>query len=40
MAYAKAGDMAKGRTTLNAALQINPRVPEAKMAQDLIGQTK
>jgi Tfp pilus assembly protein PilF len=33
MAYAKAGDLASGRTTLEAALKLNPNPPEAKIAQ-------
>jgi tetratricopeptide (TPR) repeat protein len=37
MAYAKAGNIARGRTTLEAALKINPNVPEAKIAQEVIG---
>ena len=40
MAYAKAGDIANGRTVLDAALRINPRVPEAKLAKDLIDPSK
>jgi tetratricopeptide (TPR) repeat protein len=36
MAYAKAGDLNRGRTTLNAALKVNPNIPEAKMAQQLL----
>ena len=33
MAYAKAGDLANGRATLNAALHINPQVPRGKTRQ-------
>jgi Tfp pilus assembly protein PilF len=33
MAYAKAGDVNRGRATLQAALKENPGLPEAKMAQ-------
>ncbi len=40
MAYAKAGDLANGRTTLDAALRINPKVPEAKLAKDMIEPSK
>jgi tetratricopeptide (TPR) repeat protein len=38
MAYAKAGDPKRGRVTLEAALKINPNLPEAKMAQELLRQ--
>jgi tetratricopeptide (TPR) repeat protein len=37
MAYAKAGDLNRGRTTLNAALKLNPSVPEAKLAEAVMG---
>jgi tetratricopeptide (TPR) repeat protein len=37
MAYAKAGDLARGRTTLEAALKVNPKLPEAKTAEQLLG---
>jgi len=37
MAYAKAGDVNRGRTLLNAALKANPNVPEARIARDVIG---
>jgi tetratricopeptide (TPR) repeat protein len=37
MAYAKAGNIARGRTTLEAALKLNSNVPEAKIAQQVIG---
>jgi tetratricopeptide (TPR) repeat protein len=36
MAYAKRGDITRGRTTLEAALKVNPNVPEAKIAQQVI----
>jgi putative PEP-CTERM system TPR-repeat lipoprotein len=36
MAYAKAGDVNRGRATLQAALKQNPGLPEAKMAQDAL----
>jgi tetratricopeptide (TPR) repeat protein len=38
MAYAKSGDAAKGRRSLEAALKQNPNVPEAKLAKEIIGQ--
>jgi Tfp pilus assembly protein PilF len=38
MAYAKSGDLARGRRTLQAALKENPDVPEAKLAKEVIGQ--
>jgi tetratricopeptide (TPR) repeat protein len=37
MAYAKAGDQNRGRNLLNAALKKNSKVPEAKIAQDVMG---
>jgi len=37
MAYSKAGDTARGRATLEAALKLNPNLPEAKIAQQTIG---
>jgi hypothetical protein len=37
MAYSKAGDTARGRATLEAALKLNPNLPEAKIAQQMIG---
>jgi Tfp pilus assembly protein PilF len=37
MAYSKAGNTARGRATLEAALKLNPNLPEAKMAQQMIG---
>jgi tetratricopeptide (TPR) repeat protein len=40
MAYAKAGQVSRGRTTLEAALKINPNLPEAKTAQQMIGASR
>jgi Tfp pilus assembly protein PilF len=40
MAYAKSGDMARGRVALEAALRRNPNLPEAKMAQDVLSSTR
>ena len=40
MAYAKAGDIQRARTTLNAALKVNAKVPEAKDARELLEQTR
>ena len=40
MAYAKAGDLTRGRATLAAALKQNPRAPEAKAAQEVVGTFK
>lgn len=37
MAYAKSGDLARGRTTFLAAIKQNPNVPEAKLAQEVLG---
>jgi len=37
MAYAKSGDLKRGRLTLQAALKQDPNVPEAKLAQEVIG---
>jgi len=37
MAYAKAGDLTNGKRTLDAALKQNPNLPEAKMAQEVVG---
>jgi len=37
MAYSKAGDTARGQATLGAALKLNPNLPEAKMALQMIG---
>jgi len=39
MAYAKAGDTRRGRLVLNAALKVNPNVPEAKAAIALLNGT-
>jgi Tfp pilus assembly protein PilF len=36
MAYAKAGNVTRGRTTLEAALKLNPNLPEAKIAQQVV----
>jgi Tfp pilus assembly protein PilF len=36
MAYAKAGDAQRGRTVLDAALKIDPKLPEAKAAIELL----
>src|ERR1035437_917873 len=36
MAYAKAGDATRGRTTLAAALKLNPNLPEAKIAERVV----
>lgn len=36
MAYAKAGDLRRGRDTLQAALKMSPDAPEAKMAQAVL----
>jgi Tfp pilus assembly protein PilF len=40
MAYAKAGDLTRGRATLAAAMKQNPRAPEAKAAQEVVGTFK
>ena len=40
MAYAKAGDLNRGRATLQAALKLNPNIPEAKLAQEVLGAAK
>jgi Tfp pilus assembly protein PilF len=40
MAYAKSGDLKRGRTTLEAALKADPNVPEAKIAQEVIRREK
>jgi len=37
MAYSKAGDEAHGRAMLQTALRLNPNLPEARMAQQMIG---
>jgi hypothetical protein len=36
MAYAKAGNLTRGRTEMEAAMKINSHLPEAKMAQDVL----
>jgi Flp pilus assembly protein TadD len=36
MAYAKAGEITRGRAALAAALQLNPNLPEAKTAQQVV----
>ncbi len=36
MAYAKAGDRARSRTTLEKARKLNPNLPEAKLAQQVV----
>jgi tetratricopeptide (TPR) repeat protein len=40
MAYAKAGDVAKGRTMFQTALKRNPNVPEAAAAKQLFEETR
>ncbi len=40
MAYSKAGDTARGRATLEAALKLNPNLPEAKIAQQTIAASR
>ncbi len=40
MAYARAGDLERGRASLQAALKLNPNLPEAKMAQEIVGTVK
>jgi tetratricopeptide (TPR) repeat protein len=40
MAYAKAGDANRGRATLERALKLNPNLPEAKMAQEVVEAAK
>jgi Tfp pilus assembly protein PilF len=40
MAYAKNGEMARGRAVLEAALKRNPNLPEAKMAQDIVSERR
>lgn len=36
MAYAKAGDHTRGQSTLAAALKLNPTLPEAKLAEQVV----
>jgi Tfp pilus assembly protein PilF len=38
MAYAKAGNQQRARTTLEDALRVDPNVPEARAAKELVGQ--
>jgi len=40
MAYLKNGDQKRGNEELNAALKLNPNLPEAKQATALLAQTK
>ena len=40
MAYAKSGDLTRGRATLAAALKQNAKVPEAKLAREIVGLPK
>jgi len=40
MAYLKKGDQKRGNDELNAALKLNPNLPEAKQAMTLLAQTK
>jgi Tfp pilus assembly protein PilF len=40
MAYAKNGELVRGRAVLEAALKRNPTLPEAKMAQDIVLERK
>jgi Tfp pilus assembly protein PilF len=40
MAYAKTGDIRRGRAILDAALKSNPNVPEAKAAKELLESAK
>jgi tetratricopeptide (TPR) repeat protein len=40
MAYAKSGDRTRGRTALDAALKLNPNLPEAKMAKQVVSEAK
>ena len=37
MAYAKAGDANRARSVLQSALKQNPKLPEAKLAQQIVG---
>ena len=36
MAYAKAGQIEKSKATLQAALEQDPKLPEARLAQELV----
>ncbi|MGA7409249.1 MAG: tetratricopeptide repeat protein, partial [Bryobacteraceae bacterium] len=40
MAYAKTGDIKRGKAVLDAAVKINPNMPEAKLAKELLGATR
>jgi len=40
MAYAKSGERTRSRTVLDAALKLNPNVPEAQMAKQVVGESK
>jgi tetratricopeptide (TPR) repeat protein len=40
MAYMKAGDVKRGRETLQAALKRDPKLPEAKLAEEMLAQNK
>lgn len=40
MAYAKAGNVNRGKATLEAAMKLNPNLPEAKMAQQVFNSLK
>ena len=40
MAYAKSGERTRSRTVLDAALKLNPNVPEAEMAKQVVGESK
>ena len=37
MAYLKAGDQKRGRQTLDAALKMDPNLPEAQAARQVFG---
>jgi tetratricopeptide (TPR) repeat protein len=40
MAYSRTGNSARSQATLQAALKLNPNLPEAKIAQDIIGASR
>ena len=40
MAYVKAGDIGRGRSTLDAALKLDPELPEAKIAKEMVAASK
>jgi tetratricopeptide (TPR) repeat protein len=40
MAYAKTGDLVRGRALLRTALKMNPNLPEAKEARELLEQAQ